>query len=202
MNRSMQTSGQQKRKNTLCWDRRYEKSHERSTLLFLFLYHFFRRFSCISYQNGLQGGTSRLRYSSYLKKDNLCRFDIFCHWNLHFSDIWAQGALPQNLIIENKKHVHYSCTFLSGKDPSFWKTRVWHQTILTRKSQFSWPSGELKIVLDIFSFPHVARLCQRGLVSCLKLLEKSLFWFFHIIIWFKHGHTKVGNTSMCSCSLA
>ena len=39
---------------------------------------------------------------------------------------------------------------------------------LARESQLSWPSEELKQVQCRFSFLHVARYCQRRLVSCVK----------------------------------
>ena len=38
----------------------------------------FRRFLCLSYQNGLHRGTSKLKYCQQLKKYKLCNCNSFC----------------------------------------------------------------------------------------------------------------------------
>ena len=38
----------------------------------------FRRFLCLSYQNGVHGGTSKLKYCQQITKYKLCNFNSFC----------------------------------------------------------------------------------------------------------------------------
>ena len=38
----------------------------------------FHKLLCVSYRNGLNRSTLKLRHSKYLKKYELCRFDTFC----------------------------------------------------------------------------------------------------------------------------
>ena len=38
----------------------------------------FRRFLCLSYQNSLHGGTSKVKYLQQLTKYKLCNFNSFC----------------------------------------------------------------------------------------------------------------------------
>ena len=68
------------RKGTcLCWGcmRSLTKLIKHIKLSYLVASLVFRRFSCVSYRNGLHERTSNLRYSKYFKKYELCRYNTF-----------------------------------------------------------------------------------------------------------------------------
>ena len=66
----------------------------RSKISFLIASLAFCRFLCVTYRNGLQRGTSKLRHSKYLKKYEPCQFDTFC-WETAFYYTRAKGAVTQ-----------------------------------------------------------------------------------------------------------
>ena len=79
------SSSQQENGNTLCWERMQSLTNliRHTKVSYLIASLLFRRFSCVTYRNGLHRGTSRLKPSRYLRKYEPCYFDTYC-WETAF----------------------------------------------------------------------------------------------------------------------
>ena len=80
----------------------------------------FCKYSCFTYWNGLNQGTSKLRHSKYLKKYKPCYFYTFCQeYTLQYT--FAQSVVPQKFICVPKIiDFQFQCTMT---DCEF---KIWH----------------------------------------------------------------------------
>ena len=76
----------QKKRNTLCWERMWSLSNliRNAKMFYLTDYFAFYRFLCGTYRKGLHWSNSKVRHSKYLKKHELCRYNTF-FLDSHFS---------------------------------------------------------------------------------------------------------------------
>ena len=148
----------QKKRNTLCWERMWSLSNliRNAKMFYLTDYFAFYRFLCGTYRKGLHWSNSKVRHSKYLRKHELCRYNTF-FLDSHFSmfvysfrylkslfDYAPNRSLFSwlNLITKKKKttttttkvmHDHNNCFLLPVKDISFHKTKIWCQTVESEK---------------------------------------------------------------------
>ena len=84
--------------------RAYTKSHrlvKHTKISYAIASLVFRKFSCVTYQNGLNQGTSKLRHSKYRKNAKRVGTIPFVG-DLRLSGFYEQEAVPQKFICVSK----------------------------------------------------------------------------------------------------